>query len=173
MKRRAPHSGRPGPAQGTTRRRLAGTRSSGTGTGTDSGRWRQCGYHRPAWPWRSCKRLAALEPDWNWATCAVIASEWKWLEPMRACCDLCGIPVQMANEESLNFWRLRETQAFVTWLRGRAKVAPWTAPPCRPGAEGQAPGTWQDLLSQAIERSTSWRTAAPKTPVEPPPGVAG
>ena len=49
------------------------------------------------------QRLAALDADWDWAGCAVIARQWKWLEPVRACCDLVGIPAQMANEEIPGF----------------------------------------------------------------------
>ena len=96
------------------------------------------------------QRLAALDADWEWSGCAVIARQWKWLEPVRACCDLVGIPAQMANEEIPGFWRLRETQAFVTWLRERpsrtvdgAALQAW--------AIGGTPGPWQDLLRQAIE----------------------
>ena len=96
------------------------------------------------------QRLAALDADWNWAGCAVIARQWKWLEPVRACCDLAGIPAQMANEEMPGFWRLRETQAFVTWLRARpsrtvdgAVLQAW--------ALEREPGPWQDLLRQAVE----------------------
>ena len=51
-------------------------------------------------------RLAALRPDWRWETAAVIAREWKYLEPVRSYCELNGIPVQMADEQPPNFWRL-------------------------------------------------------------------
>lgn len=63
------------------------------------------------------RRLASLDGSWNWNTCAVIAREWSYLEPVRAYCEFLGIPVQMADEESTNFWRLRETQAMLAWLR--------------------------------------------------------
>ena len=96
------------------------------------------------------QRLATLDADWSWASCAVIARHWKWLEPVRACCDLVGIPSQMANEDIPGFWRLRETQAFVAWLRERqsrtidgAALQVW--------AQDQRPGPWHDLLRQAIE----------------------
>ena len=59
------------------------------------------------------QRLAALTPDWDWSRCAVIAREWKYLEPVRAFCELHDIPVQMGNEEIPSFWRLRETRSFV------------------------------------------------------------
>ena len=65
------------------------------------------------------QRLAALDVDWSWSRCAVIARHWKWLEPVRAVCDLQRIAAQMADEDIPGFWRLRETQAFVAWLRGR------------------------------------------------------
>ena len=44
-------------------------------------------------------RMSALDPNWNWAECAVIARQWSHLEPVRSLCQLEGIPVQMANEE--------------------------------------------------------------------------
>ena len=63
------------------------------------------------------QRLSNLVPDWDWANCAVIAREWKFLEPVRSFCELNGIPVQMAIEVTAFFWRLSETQALVDWLR--------------------------------------------------------
>ena len=96
------------------------------------------------------ERLAALVPDWKWSRCAVIAREWRYLEPVRAFCEMHDIPVQMGNEEIPSFWRLRETRRFVDWLRGRESrivdgcaLASW--------AEGCPSGPWYDLLRQAIE----------------------
>jgi ATP-dependent DNA helicase RecQ len=63
------------------------------------------------------QRLAHLAPEWSWSKVAVIAREWKFLDPVRAYCELNGIPAQMANDEPPNFWRLRETQALLDWLR--------------------------------------------------------
>ncbi|MBI4755721.1 MAG: AAA family ATPase, partial [Betaproteobacteria bacterium] len=65
------------------------------------------------------QRLAALAPAWDWARTAVIAREWKYLEPVRSHCELLGIAVQMADEEAPNFWRLRETRALLDWLLAR------------------------------------------------------
>ena len=99
------------------------------------------------------ERLAALTPDWNWSRCAVIAREWKYLEPVRALCETLEVPVQMGNDEIPSFWRLRETRRFVDWLRAReprivdgAAVAGWM--------EGCPPGPWYDLLRQAVEEHT-------------------
>ena len=99
------------------------------------------------------QRLAALTPDWDWSRCAVIAREWKYLEPVRAICELHDIPVQMGNEEILSFWRLRETRTFVEWLRQReprvvdgAALASWS--------EGCPSGPWYDLLRQVLEERT-------------------
>ena len=58
-------------------------------------------------------------PKWDWSTCAVVAREWSYLDPVRSLCELEGIPVQMANEEFSGIWHLRETQALVNWVRGR------------------------------------------------------
>ena len=49
---------------------------------------------------KELQRLADLAPDWDWSRCAVIAREWKYLEPVRAFCELHRIPVQMGNVET-------------------------------------------------------------------------
>ena len=66
------------------------------------------------------ERLAALDKDWDWKRCAVIARQWKSLNPLRAYCEHNGIPVQHADETSSGFWSLRETQALIAWLKARA-----------------------------------------------------
>ena len=45
------------------------------------------------------RRLAALDVDWDWARTAVIAHNWRTLEPVRACCEMLNVPVQHAGEE--------------------------------------------------------------------------
>ena len=64
------------------------------------------------------KRLSTLSPDWSWSACAVVAREWKYLDPVRSLCVTEGIQVQMANEEFSGVWYLRETRALMDWLRG-------------------------------------------------------
>ena len=96
------------------------------------------------------QRLAALDVDWSWSRCAVIARHWKWLEPLRALCDLQRIPAQMADEDIPGFWRLRETRAFVQWLRQR-QVRTADGAALQGWAADQEPGPWHDLLRQAIE----------------------
>ena len=58
------------------------------------------------------KRLSDLDDSWDWSSCAVIAREWDYLDPVRTLCDLEGIPVQMANEDFSGVWHLRETHAL-------------------------------------------------------------
>ena len=91
------------------------------------------------------KRMSALTPYWNWSSCAVVAREWSYLDPVRSLCELEGIPIQMANEEFPGFWHLRETQAFLKWLRERDsqlvngdKLNGWVAT--------QPEGPWNELL---------------------------
>ena len=55
----------------------------------------------------------------NWSNCAVIARDWRHLDPVRSLCELEGISVQMANEDFSGIWHLRETQSLVNWLRDR------------------------------------------------------
>ena len=64
------------------------------------------------------KRLSGLSADWNWSSCAVVAREWSYLDPVRSLCDLEGIPSQMGNEEFSGVWRLRETQAMLKLAAG-------------------------------------------------------
>ena len=95
-------------------------------------------------------RLAALAPDWDWSRCAVIAREWAYLAPVRAFCETRGLRTQMGDEDIPRFWRLRETRAFVAWLRERetgvidCKVLDFQA-------QTWPAGPWHDLLRQAIE----------------------
>ena len=96
------------------------------------------------------KRLAGLAPDWNWSNSAVIARDWRYLNPVRSLCELERIPVQMANEDFSGIWHLRETQALVNWLHGRdsrlvasADLKEWLLM--------QPSGPWIELLSEAIE----------------------
>ena len=96
------------------------------------------------------ERLAALTPDWDWSRCAVIAREWRYLEPVRAFCETHDIPVQMGNEEIPSFWRLRETRSFVDWLRSREpRVVDGTA--LSGWVKRYPSGPWYDLLRQAVE----------------------
>ena len=98
-------------------------------------------------------RLSKLMPDWDWAKTAVIAREWKYLNPVRSLCEARGIPVQSAGDEKLNFWRLRETQTFIKWLKAldsaivhTSSIQEWI---------GQQPeGPWWALLRQSIDELT-------------------
>ena len=94
------------------------------------------------------KRLSGLSADWRWSSCAVVAREWSYLDPVRSLCDLEGIPAQMGNEEFSGVWRLRETQAILKWLREResklvssTELDDWVA--------GQPQGPWTELLQEA------------------------
>ncbi|NHZ62106.1 RecQ family ATP-dependent DNA helicase [Massilia genomosp. 1] len=109
------------------------------------------------------QRLAALDPGWDWACVAVIAREWKTLEPVRAFCMMNAIPVQLANEETAQFWRLRETQALVRWLRQDAAALVDTAA-IDAWLDTQPHGTWLALLRQAV-REYALETGGAELPV--------
>lgn len=96
------------------------------------------------------QRLAALDPAWDWARAAVIAREWRLLEPVRSFCELNGIPVQKADEDEVQFWRLRETQRLVAWLRERTtKLVDTDA--IRAWLDEQGTGPWWALLREAVD----------------------
>ncbi|WP_322401168.1 RecQ family ATP-dependent DNA helicase [Massilia luteola] len=97
------------------------------------------------------RRLAALDPAWDWAKTAIIAREWRTLDPVRSYCELRGIPVQTADEEMVHCWHLREARDLVEWLRGRdgglisaGDVGDWLA--------AQRDGPWWTLLRDAVEQ---------------------
>ena len=110
------------------------------------------------------KRLSGRTPDWDWSKCAVVAREWSYLDPVRGLCELEEIPVQMANEDILNVWHLRETRGLVNWLRTRdsrliksADLNDW--------AVKQPPGAWAELLPESIAEYTL-ETGGAETPVD-------
>ena len=110
------------------------------------------------------QRLKVLAPDWDWSRCAVIAREWKYLVPVHAFCETHGVPAQMGDEEIPGFWHLRETRAFLEWLRARkprvvdgVALAGW--------AEARPSNPWYDLLRQAVEEH-ALETGGAETPVD-------
>ncbi len=109
-------------------------------------------------------RLADLSPDWDWSRCAVIAREWRYLDPVRAFCEVHGIPAQMGNEGFSGFWYLREIQVFISWLRCR-EVGTVTADALRDWTAACASNPWNELLRQAIEEH-SLETGGAETPVD-------
>ena len=110
------------------------------------------------------KRLSGRTPDWDWSKCAVVAREWSYLDPVRSLCELEEVPVQMANEDILNVWHLRETRCLVNWLRARdsrliksADLNDW--------AVKQPPGAWAELLQESITEY-ALETGGAETPVD-------
>ena len=80
----------------------------------------------------------------------MIAREWRYLDPVRAFCEVHHIPVHMGREEIPRFWRLRETRALVAWLRGRESRLVDTAA-LRAWLEARPPGPWITLLGEAVD----------------------
>jgi ATP-dependent DNA helicase RecQ len=96
------------------------------------------------------ERISRHVLDWDWAKAAVIAKEWKYLQPVRSYCESRGIPVQVASADPPNFWRLRETQSLVAWLRNRdrsglnaSELADWM--------RDQPEGPWWSVLKEGVE----------------------
>mgnify|MGYP003687859793 FL=1 len=58
-------------------------------------------------------RLSRLDPNWDWSNSAIIARNWKQLEPVRSYAEQLGIRVEMANESLPSIWRLRETLMLI------------------------------------------------------------
>ena len=110
------------------------------------------------------KRLAQLDSEWDWASCAVVARDWSLLEPMRALCEMEDIPVQMANEEFSGIWFVRETRSLRDWLETRqprvvssAAIADHLA--------GLQPGPWVEVLQEGLSEYTE-ETGGAENPVD-------
>jgi ATP-dependent DNA helicase RecQ len=105
------------------------------------------------------RRMAALDPAWDWCRAAVIARDWKYLEPVRSYCELNGIAVQMADEAPPHFWRLRETQQLVEWLRTSAGGLLDVAA-LREWLDAHKSNVWWELLAAGIAEYTLETNAA-------------
>ena len=110
------------------------------------------------------QRLASLDPGWDWSRCAVIAREWRFLDPVRTLCKHERIPAQLAHEDTSSVWRLRETQALVAWLREResgviasAEIRSWLS--------GQPDTPWNTFLREAMDEY-ELETGSAETPRE-------
>ena len=95
------------------------------------------------------KRMAALDAEWDWSSCAVIARNWGLLDPVRALCQLEEIPVQVSREDFTGTWQLRETQALLHWSQNQGSLV--KAEDLLLWVREQPPGTWNDLLVEAVE----------------------
>jgi ATP-dependent DNA helicase RecQ len=94
-------------------------------------------------------RLSRLDPDWSWRRCAVIARDWRRLEPVRAYAEALGIPIDMANETLPSLWRLREMQGFVrALLADRTRLL--TIPDLVAILNAQPQSRWTDLIGEGI-----------------------
>ncbi|MXY50395.1 MAG: RecQ family ATP-dependent DNA helicase [Gemmatimonadetes bacterium] len=99
---------------------------------------------------KELKRLESLSPDWNWSECAVIAREWKYLDPVRALSEVSGIPVHLGNEEIPSFWHLRETRMFTDQLRHR-EIRAVNNTDLYYCLETVPTGPWKDLMQSALD----------------------
>lgn len=108
------------------------------------------------------RRLAALDAEWDWAKVAVIARQWRYLQPLRSYCELLQLPVQLANQDSAQLWRLRETQALVDWLR-QPEQQLIEAQTMRSWLSNQPHSPWLELLMEAVDQYAA-QTAAAELP---------
>ena len=96
------------------------------------------------------RRLADLDPDWDWRTSAVIARNWRYLDPLRSLCERDAIPVQMAREDTSFFWRLREVRRLRDWL-GTLADGLVDGDALRSWIAEQPTGDWSDVLAEALD----------------------
>ncbi|MDE0263116.1 MAG: RecQ family ATP-dependent DNA helicase [Bryobacterales bacterium] len=96
------------------------------------------------------RRLAALDPGWQWSRCAIVARHWADLHPARSACMGHGIPVQSAREELSSFWRARETQRLLRALESGDSTTIETKE-IRRHRTNVGGGPWAELLAQALD----------------------
>ncbi len=122
------------------------------------------------------RRLASVAPKWDWSQVAVIAPQWRFLEPVRNECARLGIAAQMADEELPKLFRMREGDAFLTWMRG-LRPAPFNAAVVQGWIENQNRGPWWSCVREAVaeyvaEHRLSATTGAETRSGESPPRAA-
>ena len=94
-------------------------------------------------------RLSRLDPDWSWRRCAVIARDWRRLEPVRAYAEAQGLPVDLASETLPSLWRLREMQGFIrALLADRTRLL--TIPDLVAILNAQLQTRWTDLIGEGV-----------------------
>ncbi len=94
-------------------------------------------------------RLSQLVQDWSWSKAAIVAREWRLLEPVRSYCEARGIPVRLASEGMPPFWRLREVQEFLSFLKAEpTKMA--AAEAMLVFISGRPSNQWWALISDGI-----------------------
>ena len=94
-------------------------------------------------------RLQLLDPDWTWKRCAIIARDWRRLEPLRAYAEAMGVPVDLANETLPSLWRMREMRVFI----GMVKADParlLTIADLVNMLNTQAQNRWVNLIGEGI-----------------------
>ena len=96
------------------------------------------------------ERLSQHDSNWRWERCAVIARQWRTLDPIRAWCELKGIPVQTGSEDAVNVWRLRETQQLVQWVRQQESKL-LSLDLLQSWLKHQGTSPWWQLLGQALD----------------------
>ena len=96
------------------------------------------------------RRLESLAAGrWGWRRCAVIARNWRTLDPVRSLCELEGIPAQMANDDVNYFWRLRETRRMRDWLE-QSQSGLVTVTAIEGWLSTQPQTVWMDALREAV-----------------------
>ena len=79
---------------------------------------------------------------------AVIARQWKFLDPLRAACESLGLPVSLADEDAPPLWRLRETQALLAFAETQGPIT--KAGLLQSWQASQDDDAWSDSLQEAI-----------------------
>ena len=95
------------------------------------------------------KRMASLDPEWDWSSCAVISRNWGQLDPVRALCQMEEIPAQVSREDFTATWQLRETQALLNWAQHQGHLV--KAEELLRWLRQQPQGPWNKLLIEGVE----------------------
>ena len=94
------------------------------------------------------KRMAALDPNWDWSKTAVITRHWETVQPVRVAATHELIPTQLAREDFTATWHLRETQHLVTQATTTNLTS---AALLKAHLYQMRSNTWTDLLKTALD----------------------
>ena len=146
--------------RGRWRRLLAEVRSGRAGARADPLRQQRPLFEQAVHAVDELRRLAGLVPDWDWS---------------RVCRDRAGVVPPDAGSQLLRgarhsrsrrptrscrrFWRLRETQALVVWLRERQPATVTVATIARHGSRQRLAGDWWSVLTRVL-RGIAARSSA-------------
>jgi ATP-dependent DNA helicase RecQ len=94
-------------------------------------------------------RIASIDREFRWDRAAVIAREWRFLDPVRSLCEARGLAYELAREQGVNRRQVREVQDFLTFLEQGPRMA--SIADARAWAASHPPNGWWTLIVEGLD----------------------